>query len=153
MIWLALKDLLDQVETMSASGKLRTLFSFKQWRNHVRWARQRVSRGWSDRDTWSGGDYIVEVSAGILRHLNSEKGHIDWVAYMAANYGDSFGYKDLNDVADDLELYLDWQVIRTSMRLEQGFSFEDILAIDVQVHSQATDAMRFIAENFASIWD
>lgn len=46
----------------------------RYWKDHIEYARQRVSRGWDDRAAWSVEYYLAETLPSIIRQLK-EKGH------------------------------------------------------------------------------
>jgi len=44
----------------------------RYWKNEVRFAWQRVLRGWDDKATWHVGYYLAETLPGIIRQLKEE---------------------------------------------------------------------------------
>lgn len=150
------------------------LFEFKQ-------DRQRKNRGWSDRDTWNGGEYLLEVTSGVLKKLGDDKSHVDWDEYFKTNYPNNQGYKNLAQVARDLDNYLafdeygwgetlgfeikhDWKPLPNgcSELVSKNTPQEErkIKAAIQASHKEwerrykkAKKAMTFVAVNFPGLWD
>lgn len=127
------------------------LFSPKEWIRLIKWRRQRAERGWSDRDVWGGGEHIISVSMGVLRSLHNDGKIVDWDDYFKNNAWETYGYKNLEEVAQDLDNYLYW--------CENEFNDEyDYLGFDAQfdigiaLHANAVTAMRFVADNIHGLW-
>lgn len=78
------------------------------WRSVFRWRRQRLNRGWSDRDTWGAGEHIARVTAEMLQKLNDNK-YVDWPQWFELNVKEECkgAYKDLQSVIDDINNYLE----------------------------------------------
>lgn len=130
--------------------RLRALANPNNWRREFKYDLQRQKRGWSDRDTWGGGEYLMEVSAGILRYLNDTI--VDWPKYFELNFGDdNHGYTSLLEVADDLELHLWFQEHQFDDQFND-LNNEDRWAIEIQLQEQASNAMRFVASNIHGLW-
>lgn len=87
--------------------EVREKLNPRQWLREFKWARQRVSRGWSDRDTWGAGDHIAKITAEMLQHLNDYT-YIDWPEWFKLNVEEDGkgSYKKLQDVVDDINNYL-----------------------------------------------
>lgn len=128
----------------------REIFNLSNWARTLKWRRQRMERGWSDRDTWAGGEHIVEVTAGILRYL--ETTIIDWPAYFEMNYEDNYGYTSLSEVAQDLDNYIYFEERQYEDAIYKEFDMETRWAIQIQLYSQAEDAMVFVAKNIGGLW-
>jgi hypothetical protein len=160
---------------------VREKLSPRQWLRELRWSRQRVSRGWSDRDTWGGGEYILEVVSGILKKLGDVKSHIDWDEYFKTNYPNNQGYKSLQEVAKDLDKYLafdeyawadnlGFEIKHSTKELSNGgaeWINENTPEEERQIkkaiqashkewdrrYKKAKKAMTFVAINFPGLWD
>lgn len=134
---------------------LREFFNPANWARQIKWRHQRAERGWSDKDTWGGGEYIAEVSAGILNSLQSDKGHVDWEEYFRWNYPENFGYTSLNEVAQDINNYLVWEEESFSSPIygEYKDDYETRWAIEYQLYESYREAMHFVAENIGQLWD
>lgn len=132
---------------------MREILNPANWWREYKYDRQRKKRGWSDKDTWGGGEYIAGVTEGILRFLDRKQNPIDWEFYFRANYKEieKYGYTSLTEIADDIELYLWWEVHQYDDEYD-NISHEDKWAIDMQLYSQLQNAMHFIAENIGMIW-
>ena len=126
----------------------------RRWRNEFRYRNQRINRGWSDQDAWGGGEHIASVSAGILRELGDEKNIVDWDWYFRNNNWETFGYNDLNEVAQDLENWLDWEEMSYSDPVYQlvADDFDTRMAIEIQLYDDYKNAMKFVAENIGALW-
>lgn len=160
---------------------LRELLNLANWQREFKFDRQRKQRGWSDRDSWNGGDFILEVVSGILNKLGDEKSHVDWDEYFNTNYPNNQGYKNLNQVAKDIDDYisfeedswpdrLDFEIRNDWKKLPNG-NFQlvplntpeeerKIKAAIAASHKEwekrykkAKKAMVFVAVNFPGLWD
>lgn len=130
---------------------LRELLRPRNYQDVFRFRRQRANRGYANRDAWGGGQYIAEVAAGILYILGDENNIVDWDKYFKMNYENNWGYKNLNEVADDLQLYVEWDIIQWRDEFDT-IRNEDRWAIDYQVYEQAKNAAHFVASNLGSLW-
>lgn len=152
----------------------------RELHRELRWSRQRKARGWSDRDSWNGGEYILEVVSGILKKLG-EDSHVDWDAYFKTNYPNNKGYKSLNEVAKDIDDYLafdeyawgdnlGFEITHEIKPLSNGASEwvntntpEENRQIKKAIEKSRKDwdreykkakrAMTFVATNFHGLWD
>jgi len=107
-----IKDIKEQNGT-----RKRELVNPKNWQRAIKWRHQRAERGYSDRDTWNGGDYILEVTSGVLKKLGDEKSHIDWDEYFNNNYK-TYGYKSLEEVAADIDSFLEYDDVSWAIALD-----------------------------------
>lgn len=177
---------MSRVENIAPSGmkltyKLRELLNPFNWLREFKFEKQRKQRGWSDRDSWNGGDYILSVVSGILKELGGAKSHVDWDEYFKTNYPNNQGYKNLNEVARDIDNYisfeehswtdrLDFEIKHDFQPLPNGHSEmvnlntpEEKRQIKkaIQEHGKEYDkrykkakkAMTFVAVNFPGLWD
>ena len=91
---------------------------------------QRITRGWSDRDTWGAGEYIAKITAEMLQHLN-DHAHTDWPEWFELNVQEKNGYKDLQSVIDDINNYLEFSVtswadgLETAKDIEKSFEKDE----------------------------
>lgn len=129
---------------------LMELFQYQNWKREITHRQQRKKRGWSNKDTWGGGEHILSVTSGILRELQHEQNPIDWEFYFEANYTEikKYGYNSLIEVADDIDDYL-W-VQENSSTLD--ISTEALITLELEHHDRATNAMHFVADNHAMLW-
>lgn len=150
-----LKDVLRDIKSYRVHRAIFYFLRPSTWLDNIKYRRQRANRGWSDRDTWNGGEYLMEIASGVLNKLGDEKSHIDWDEYFSSNYDTSFGYKSLNEVAQDLDNYLAWQEKLFSEPIYSQFKgdYETQWAIEYQLHQDAMNAMHFVAENISGLWD
>lgn len=131
------------------------LLSVKNWWYEFKYDRQRKQRGWSDKDTWAGGEHIASVCSGILEYLQSEKTIVDWEAYFEMNFEDNYGYSSLNEVAKDIDNYLAWQEESFSSPIWDELGSDDYetrLAVEYQLYADYKNAMHFVAENIGGLW-
>lgn len=160
---------------------LLELLKPSNWFDEFKYDHQRKQRGWSDRDTWQTGDYLLEVTSGMLKKLGDEKSHIDWDAYFVTNYPNNLGYKSLEEVAKDIDAYLEFdeyswgdnlgfEIKHGSEPQSDGTSLMTSLntpeeekkikeAIENnrreydRVFKKANKAMQFVSYNFPALWD
>lgn len=147
-----LKDWKEDNGGLILRYKVTHFLSPRRWFKIVKYRRDRANNGWSSRDTWNGGEYIMEVTAGILRYLEREQNPIDWDAYFKMNYEDNEGYKRLSEVAQDLENYLDFSAMQYSDPLYGQLDSETRWAIEYQLYENSREAMQFVAKNIGGLW-
>lgn len=163
------KDWRDEVRGSTLTYKLTALVSLKVWRRLHRNRKQRADRGWSEADTWEAGDYVLEVTLGLIKYMYYETDK-DWRFWSERLEKD--GYVDIKHVIHDLSNYLDhqkshwtdtlsaskdgWVDAETgeritheelNRRMNDWHEKGDVLA------KKATKAMTFFANNFQSFWD
>lgn len=133
---------------------LHELLKPRNYIDVIRFRRQRANRGYADRDAWGGGEYIAEVAAGILRILSDEKNPVDWDEYFKNNYYETYGYNNLNEVTDDLQLYVEWDELQFGPLYKEieALGGDARWAMEWQVYSQAKIAMHFVAANLGGLW-
>lgn len=160
---------------------LRELLKPSNWYYEFKFDRQRRQRGWSDRDSWNGGDFIIEVVSGILKKLGDDKSHVDWDEYFKTNYPNNQGYKNLQQVAKDIDNYIafdryswfdtldfeirnDWKPLPNGNVEMVGLNTpeeERQIKKAIQTHNKeynrrykkAQKAVTFVAVNFPGLWD
>lgn len=103
-----IKDWAEDTEGYRFSYRVRSLFDLSLWLRLHKWRKQRANRGWSDRDTWGAGDHIAQMTAEMLQHLN-DKTYVDWPEWFNLNVKEKGrgAYKNLQEVIDDINAYLD----------------------------------------------
>lgn len=128
----------------------------REWKH----SKQRKKRGWSEVDTWGGGEHIMEVTAGILRELDKEQNPIDWDQYFEANYKaiKKYEYGKLSEVANDLEAWLEFEKnglenydLNFSEEEKDKF-FKEHREEEQKLYKAAQNAMHFVAENIGGLW-
>lgn len=129
----------------------KEFFSPRDWFRQIKHNRQRKDRGWSDRDTWGGGEYIMTVTVGVLHFLENEQNVLDWDEYFASNYVENYGYTSLSEVADDIDNYLYFQ---ENSHSEEYDYIDSRTQFDIEyaLYEQAKHAMKFVAENIGGLW-
>lgn len=148
-----IKDFYEHHLTIRKRYWAKELLTPKNYLSVKKFRKQRANRGYADRDAWGGGEYLAEVAAGILYLLGDEKNIVDWEDYFKNNYEDNWGYKSLNEVADDLQLYVEWDIIQWHEPLFSEIKLnDDRWAMDYQVYQQAKNAMHFVADNLGGLW-
>jgi len=91
------------------------------WKRQIRWAWQRVFRGWDDRATWAVDYYFANILPQIIRKLKEEKHGIPVQMFDSDPYpveNEYLGYNDedmviaeekwnkiLDEIADGFENY------------------------------------------------
>ena len=140
-------------EGMAPFYRLVALSNPKNWYREWKWRRQRVKRGWSDKDCWAAGEHIMEVTAGMLRHLESN-GSTDWEKMFTHNFSDNMGYSSIKNVYMDIEEYLEREY-----EGPVGLNYEDARAVKeyheetLRIYEKASKAMQFVAKNIGMFWD
>lgn len=105
-----LKDWRYEYESERLDRKVFHFFSLFAWLRLYKWRRQRADRGWSDRDTWGAGEYIAQITAEMLQHLNENK-YTDWPEWFKLNVQEEGkgAYTSLAQVISDITTYLDFE--------------------------------------------
>ena len=149
-----LKDFKEQNLHVLKRYWLREILNPFNWARAIKWRYQRAERGWADRDTWGGGEHIATVSAGILRELGKEKNIVDWDWYFRTNEWETDGYKTLNEVARDIENWLDWEEMSFNHPIYDWLKDENETrwAIEIQLSEDYKNAMKFVANNIHGLW-
>ena len=116
----------------------------------IKWAYQRVTRGFSDRDMWSADSFLARQIAGMLNWIVNE-GH-----GVSTSYGTPPNYED--DVEDmvarrDAE-YLKYAAVfaeyaENGPALNKGWQEElgGVLEKDLK------EALQWFSEHFSEFWD
>lgn len=176
-----LKDFYYNELTMRKLYWPREILNPFNWHRTIKYRHQRAERGWSDKDTWGGGEYILEVVSGVLKKLGDDKSHVDWKEYFKTNYPNNEGYKNLQQVTKDIDNYLafddsgwvnelGFEIKHGSKDLPNGNtqllnlnSPEENRKIKKAIeashkewdrrYKKAKKAMNFVATNFPGLWD
>lgn len=158
----------------------RTIINPRKWLYNIKHRHQRAERGWSDRDTWGGGEYIARITADILQHLN-DNNYTDWPEWFKLNVkeGGKGAYKSLQEVIDDINNYLEftetsWADGLTSARNPDKGKYLLIwmdkdgnklteatvrhrlnkhIEMEQKLYKKAIKAMSFFSRHFAQFWD
>jgi hypothetical protein len=97
-----------------------------------RWIKQRIKRGYSDRDVWSFDSFLAQVIAGGVRQVAQFGG------YPGEFEDNPDGYKEiLNFIADQFEWYA-----------KQQFDYKEFKDNEENFHK----AWVLFEENFGSLW-
>lgn len=148
--------------------------------DEIRYGYQRVTRGWSDRDTWGAGEHVLRVTAEMLQRLNDST-YADYDGWFKLNVQEKemSAYKDLQSVIDDMNNYLDftktnwsdgltpidtgggdfmatWVDETTQVPLTEAEVRSRIDAWSKQeldLYQKASGAMQFFSRHFQSFWD
>lgn len=113
------------------------------WERKMEW--QRLKRGWSDRDAWSGCHYLSPVIEGICRQITqgisySGSSKEEWDANLleVAN-----ALKDFREYDENLP-FPDWD------------NKDEVAAWEKkgeQLHERQKKALHWLAEHFNELWD
>lgn len=157
------------------------LLNARDWYREFKYDHQRKQRGWSDRDTWYAGRYLLEVASGMLKKLGDAKSHIDWDQYFKTNYPHNRGYESLEQVAADIDHYLEFEdddwVDTLGFAIKHGTKElpngnHELVNLNTddenrrirkairlsheeekRRYEKAKNAMIFVATNFPALWD
>lgn len=129
---------------------------------------QRANRGWSEVDGWGAGEHILEVTSGLLKELAKRQNPLGWKNYFKINYQDMMGYKNLSQVAEDIDNYLKFE--KTSWADNLPFKLDGFDSYskkqDAQTrqaikkwrkeedkkYKKAQKAMNFVSANLSNLW-
>jgi hypothetical protein len=100
------KDWQEDTDGYRFRAKATHFVNPREWLRLHKWRKQRADRGWSDRDTWGAGNHIAKITAEILQHLNDHT-YVDWPEWFKLNAKEKGAYKNLQQVIDDINAYLD----------------------------------------------
>lgn len=141
---------------------------------------QRAERGWSDRDTWDTGGYLLEVTSGMLKELAGEKSYLKWDDYFSTNFKSKV-YGDFDEVIKDIDDYiafdelawadsLGFKMVHGIKEREDGHgqlislntpeeellirkAIKDSHAEWKRRYAKMRQAMIFVADNIPGLWD
>jgi hypothetical protein len=104
------RDWIEDTEGYRFGYRVRSFFSPSLWLRLHKWRKQRANRGWSDRDTWGAGDHIAQMTAEMLQYLQDHS-YCDWPEWFKLNVREEGkgAYKNLQEVIDDINAYLEFQ--------------------------------------------
>lgn len=174
-----IKDWRDDNNGYATVYKIKNFISPKEWYRLHKWRKQRADRGWSDRDTWGAGEHIAQMTAEMLQNLN-DHAHTD--QWFDLNIIDKQKYKNLQQVIDDINAYLEYEKTGWSDGLDSinddsdstsrfAWKWKDIKTSKIlterqitsrirkwrtgecRAYAKARKAMVFFANNFANFWD
>lgn len=103
-----IRDMYEESKDFTFIYRMKALLSPREWYYHHKWRKQRMDRGWSNRDTWAAGDYIAKITAEMLEYLNKHS-MVSWPDWFEHNIIEEQGedaYKDLQSIIDDINNYL-----------------------------------------------
>ena len=113
-----------------------------------KWAYQRITRGYSDRDWWNGDSYIASVIAGIMEDIVNE-GH-----GVASSYADDWDTPmDIMAERRDSEwnkyiaIFREYSKNGPAIDQEWMDNFGGVLDKDMQ------DALQWLSKHFTELWD
>lgn len=177
-----IKDVLEDSKDYRLRTRLLARVNPKEYKRHHKWRKQRMDRGWSDRDTWGAGDHIAKMVAEMLQHLNDNT-YTDWPEWFKLNVKEEGkgAYKNLQQVIDDINAYLvhsettwgddlttDSSIVDSEGHLNikwydkkgKKLSEQQVTARikkwaeeDNNLYKKATKAMQFFGRHFAGFWD
>lgn len=174
-----LKDWIEDNKDYTLRAKVGYFFSPKVWLQLHRWRKQRLERGWSDRDAWGAGDHIARMTAEMLQHLQ-DKGYTDWPEWFKLNVQEEGrgAYNDLQTVINDINNYLDFSETCWSDGLdsvnkktgkysvswidENGHVLSEATITNrinkhwkehMRLYNKAKKAMGFFSRHFTQFWD
>lgn len=167
------KDWLKGVSGTTLSYKVKSFFDIKWWLKLHKFRKQRADRGWSDRDAWDGGNFIVEITASILQELNKECTD-EWVKLNIKRSNSYHNYKNLQLVIDDIRNFISFDNTSWAEGLVKGtddnFAYfkkdtdkkltkkqinlyiERYRKKHKKLHEKAIRAMVFFSNNFSKFW-
>lgn len=166
-----IKDWREETKHYTLWAKITSL---KEMKRVCRYRKQRIERGWSDRDCWDAGSYILKITSDMLKELYCEK---DNGEYFELNIDKPSVYKNFKQVADDIDEYLAFKdtdyTIYLDFDLPTGYVDEDgtwqtnstedqteKMRAAMKKHQnefikkskKATRAMKFVAVNHVKLW-
>ena len=116
----------------------------------IKWAYQRVTRGFSDRDMWSADVFLAGQIAGTLKWI-VENGHGVSMSYgTPPNYDDDIDLMVAKRDADYLffaSIFEEYNKNGPALNREWQKEFGGVLDGDLQV------ALEWLSEHFTELWD
>jgi len=113
-----------------------------------KWAYQRVTRGYSDRDWWNGDFYLAGVIAGIMEGIVT-KGHA-----VASSYADDWDTPmeimvERRDSEWNKYIAIFREYSKNGPAIDQKWvdNFGGVLDEDMQ------DALQWLSQHFQEMWD
>jgi hypothetical protein len=121
-------------------------------KNEIKWAYQRATRGFSDRDWWSLDSHIANVLSKALP-LYIEKGHgVNASYFEGEDYDDDEGWKKAEEKRD--EEYRKYADI-FARYADGGVWQDEITAKELNgiTPNEYEDAMEWLSKHFSGLWD
>lgn len=124
--------------THQYGSNLLRILSISRRIKETKYAKQRITRGWDDRATWSLDTHLCATLGEQLAHL----------AEMTHGYPAGSRYTTFDQWQDDLRLY------GKALTEYAEHKFSDDETIDQgRLEMQAQEALRWVADNLGSLWD
>jgi len=143
-----LKELSEEITGMSLRYKLQTVLRPKTWSRIRKFRRQRLARGYSDKDMWNSGTHLMTlISESLKWHDSRGVSDFDYMFKMWVDEGSNFGYKNLKQVYTDIDNYLaidrsDWStgLAGQIVHLEDAYiaDGDDTSKVTVEWHDDKT---------------
>ena len=118
----------------------------------LKWAWQRVFRGWDDRASWNADSYFAEQISEIVGYLREHK-----ISHPMVIYPDSYKLGDENEMLDK-EMVQKWDNILKE--ISEGFSLcEDACDCIYGVDEEKEETIKFnhafdlFRKYFVDLWD
>lgn len=173
-----LKDWKREHEGMYFRSKVPYFFSPSVWFRLHTYRKQRADRGWSDRDMWSMGEHLAQITVEMLKDLQT--GMTDWENWFKYNINEEGkgAYKNLQQVIDDIQGYLEFEktswaddlthaagktgkfsiswVDKDGKKLTEAAITHRLTKYNNELmkrYKKACKAMGFVGRNFAHFWD
>jgi hypothetical protein len=143
---------IGKADIFKMNYRVKRLFKFlKRIPLQFKWAYQRVTLGYSDRDWWNGDWYLSGVIAGIMEKIVNE-GH--GVANSYADEDKPFD-TDVNIMVERrdeewnkyISIFREYSKHGPAMNQEWKDSFGGVLDKDMQ------DALQWLSKHFQELWD
>lgn len=126
--------------------QLRNAMNPKTWYYETKYFIQRGRRGWSDRDWWNADYYLTRTIPPMLRKLAVGNSYPGLPPYDTAKKW----AKACNKAADDIEAFSEHEKLDFPKKKKaQKKYFDDSLAAQKRTRL----GMKWVADNFLSLWD
>jgi len=125
----------------------------REWKRQIKWAWQRVFRGWDDRAVWSLNYHLAEIIPSILKKLKEDKVGIPMFCFEGLEYGENYDYNDesmkiaeerwnaiLDEMITGFEIYNKlWEILDYEKEREE--------------YKKVERALELLKIHFESLWD
>jgi len=120
-----------------------------RWKNNIKWAYQRVTRGFSDADAWNGDNFLAKNIAGIM----------DWIVVhghsVSTAYADDGWDTPIEVMVDRRDAdYIKYGAI-FSEYAKEGVAFDEEWkekfggVLDTEIE----EALQWLSKHFTGLWD
>lgn len=127
----------------------------REYKRQLKWAYQRVFRGWDDRAVWSLNYFLADIIPSILKKLKEDKVGIPMFCFEGLPYDDenTYSYSDEStEIADARWISILDEMIIGFEIYNKLWEFPDYEK-EREEYKKVERALDLLKEHFESLWD